>query len=471
MVYVLCILMYERGIFIFRRDLRIKDNIGLWEATRMCKTLFPIFIFTPEQVGSDNQYRSQNAIQFMIESLDDLDNELKNERSGLMTFYGDINLVLTAMIRSLKIDCVFFNRDYTPYSLRRDKDIHELCDKCGVGCETFADYYLFEPGKFGKAGMDDPEIYRKFTPFYTKALENIKHIQTSKMGVKKGVLSYEKNNDKHILLKDAYVRFAAGNPHVEYMGGRTNGLRVLEAALRNQGDYEKTRDQLIVETSRLSAYIKFGCVSIREVYHRFVSAFGQKSPLVRQLFWREFYAQILFANPTLLGHSMNHKYDNIVWENNRARFNAWKEGRTGFPIVDACMKQLNTTGYMHNRGRLIVASFLIKTLLIDWRWGEKYFATQLVDYDVASNSQNWLWVSGGGADSQPYFRVFSPWEQSKKCDPEAEYIKKWIPELKDIEAKVIHSWNIKGQYNIYHKPIVDYAEEKIKALSMYAKIF
>jgi deoxyribodipyrimidine photo-lyase len=168
---------------------------------------------------------------------------------------------------------------------------------------------------------------------------------------------------------------------------------------------------------------------------------------------------------------MNPKYDNIVWENNRARFNAWKEGRTGFPIVDACMRQLNTTGYMHNRGRLIVASFLIKTLLIDWRWGEKYFATQLVDYDVASNSQNWLWVSGGGADSQPYFRIFSPWEQSKKCDPEAEYIKKWIPELKDVEAKVIHAWNNKGNYDVYYKPIVDYAEEKTKALSMYAKIF
>ena len=464
--------MYERGIFIFRRDLRIKDNIGLWEATRSCKTLFPIFIFTPEQVSIDNQYRSQNAIQFMIESLDDLDEALRGEKSGLNTLYGDNIQVLTNMIKSLKIDCVFFNRDYTPYSLKRDRGITELCEKLGVACETFADYYLFEPGKFGKEGMSDPDIYKKFTPFYNKAMENLKHIQTSKNDVKKGVLTNEKINDKHILLKDAYFRFASGNPDIGYVGGRTNGLVVLSAALRSQAHYDKTRDLLGFETSRLSAYIKFGCVSIREVYHRFVSAFGRHSPLIRQLFWREFYAQILFANPTLLGHSMNPRYDKIVWENDRAKFNAWKEGRTGFPVVDACMRQLNATGYMHNRGRLIVASFLIKTLMIDWRWGEKYFATKLVDYDVASNSQNWLWVSGGGADSQPYFRIFSPWEQSKKCDPDAEYIKKWIPELKDVDAKVIHAWNKKGKYDIgYPQPIVDYAEEKKKALSMYSKIF
>ena len=355
--------------------------------------------------------------------------------------------------------------------MQRDRGIHDLCEKTGVGCETFADYYLFEPGHFGKEGVGDPEIYRKFTPFYVKTLKNVKVIQTSKMDVKKKILKYEKINDKTISLKDAYVRFAAGNPLVEYTGGRTSGMRVLTAALRTQAHYEKTRDHLIVETSRLSAYIKFGCVSIREVYHRFVSAFGQRSPLVRQLFWREFYAQILYANPTLLGRSLNPRYDNIKWENDRTKFNAWKEGRTGFPVVDACMRQINATGYMHNRGRLIVACFLIKTLLIDWRWGEKYFATKLVDYDVASNSQNWLWVSGGGADSQPYFRIFSPWEQAKKCDPDAEYIKKWVPELKDVEVSVIHAWNTKGKYDVYPRPIVDYAVEKQKALKMYEKIF
>ena len=463
--------MYERGIFIFRRDLRIYDNIGLWEATRRCKTVLPIFIFTPEQVSSANAYRSQNAVQFMIESLDDLDRSLRGEGAGLMTLYGDNIQVLTSMIRELKIDCIFFNKDYTPYSLQRDRGIHDLCEKTGIACETFADYYLFEPGQFGKEGVGDPEIYRKFTPFYVKTLKNVKLIQTSKMDVKKKILKYEKINDKTISLKDAYVRFAAGNPLVEYAGGRTSGLRVLTAALRTQAHYEKTRDHLIVETSRLSAYIKFGCVSIREVYHRFVSAFGQRSPLVRQLFWREFYAQILYANPTLLGRSLNPRYDNIKWENDRTKFNAWKEGRTGFPVVDACMRQINATGYMHNRGRLIVACFLIKTLLIDWRWGEKYFATQLVDYDVASNSQNWLWVSGGGADSQPYFRIFSPWEQAKKCDPDAEYIKKWVPELKDVEVSVIHAWNTKGTYDVYPRPIVDYAAEKQKALKMYEKIF
>ncbi len=457
--------MFDRGIFIFRRDLRITDNIGLSEATHKCKTVFPIFIFTPEQVGKDNKYRSQNAVQFMIESLDDLDSELKANGSGLISLYGDNIQVLTSIIHTLKIDCIFFNRDYTPYSLTRDRGIHELCDKLGVACETFSDYYLFEPGTFGKDGFaEDAEIYKKFTPFYTKALKNKEHIPTSKMSIKKDVLSYTKINDKLIFLKDAYFRFAAGNPDIEYIGGRTPGLCVLNAAITSQKDYDNTRNLLTVETSRLSAYIKFGCVSIREVYRRF----EHNTPLVRQLFWRDFYAHILFE----IGyHTMNPKYDKLQWENDVTKFNAWKDGRTGFPVVDACMRQLNTTGYMHNRGRLIVASFLIKTLMIDWRWGEKYFATKLVDYDVASNSQNWLWVSGGGADSQPFFRIFSPWEQSKKCDPNAEYIKKWVPELKDVEARVIHAWNIKAVDGVYLKPIVDYSKEKEKTLKMYAKIF
>jgi deoxyribodipyrimidine photo-lyase len=170
--------MYERGIFIFRRDLRIYDNIGLWEAMRRCKTVFPIFIFTPEQVSSANAYRSQNAVQFMIESLDDLDRSLRGEGAGLMTFYGDNVQVITSMIRNLKIDCIFFNKDYTPYSLERDRGIRELCEKTLIPCETFADYYLFEPGQFGKDGAGDPEIYKKFTPFYVKTLKNVKLIQS-----------------------------------------------------------------------------------------------------------------------------------------------------------------------------------------------------------------------------------------------------------------------------------------------------
>jgi len=186
----------------------------------------------------------------------------------------------------------------------------------------------------------------------------------------------------------------------------------------------------------------------------------------RQLLWRDFYAHILFAYPDL-GKPVNPKYDKIVWDNNRSHFAAWCAGKTGFPLVDACMRQLNTSGYMHNRGRLIVASFLVKTLLIDWRWGEKYFATHLVDYDVASNHGNWLWIAGGGADSQEYFRIFNPWSQSAEHDPDAVYIKRWVPELADVPSRDIH----KPNPDKYLAPIVDYATQKTRVLAAYKKIF
>jgi deoxyribodipyrimidine photo-lyase len=228
-------------------------------------------------------------------------------------------------------------------------------------------------------------------------------------------------------------------------------------------NYKKTHNNLATPTTLLSPYIKFGCISVREAYEKF------STPIVRQLFWRDFYAHILYAFPKL-GHPVVEKYEKLAWNNNQSHFNAWKNGKTGFPIVDACMRQLNISGYMHNRGRLIVASFLVKTLLIDWRWGEKYFAQNLVDYDVASNMHNWLWIAGGGADSQEYFRIFNPWEQSKKNDPDCVYIKKWIPEVADVENRKLHNWFKDYDENIYIKPIVDYSVQKKKVLDAYRAV-
>ena len=231
--------------------------------------------------------------------------------------------------------------------------------------------------------------------------------------------------------------------------------------------YGATRNTLTENTSHLSAYLKFGCVSVREVFTCMKEQLGLKSPLLRQLFWREFYACILFHYPHVLGKSMKLKYDNIKWDNKTAYFNAWKKGKTGFPLIDAGMRELNETGYMHNRSRLLTASFLVKTLLIDWQKGEKYFATKLIDYDPASNNGNWQWIAGSGADSQPYFRIFNPWKN--EFDPKASYIKKWIPELKDVPAKDIYRWNeVCDSYkNIYIKPIVDYKDRRERVLKLY----
>ena len=236
-------------------------------------------------------------------------------------------------------------------------------------------------------------------------------------------------------------------------------------------NYSKDRDSLTYKTTELSAYIKFGCVSVREVAEKFKN----NNSLFRQLIWREFYAQILNDYPYVLKGPLKEQYQSITWSKSVINLDAWKKAKTGFPIVDAAMRQMNTTGYMHNRGRLIVASFLIKTLLIDWREGEKYFATKLTDYDPASNNGNWQWVASTGADSQPYFRIFNPWSQSQEHDPDCEYIKKWIPELENVPNDKIHKWFeyyeefLKDKKIKYYKPIVDYKTQREKAIEMYKK--
>jgi deoxyribodipyrimidine photo-lyase len=286
------------------------------------------------------------------------------------------------------------------------------------------------------------------------------------VSIKYAITKYNVNNK----LDDFYNM----NDNINVRGGRKNALKILTSIINKGLEYEKTRNILNIPTTNLSAYIKFGCVSIREVYYLFNKQFGKTNPLSRQLIWRDFYYHLGHGFINSFGRSLKPQYDKIKWINNKSHFNKWKQGKTGYPIVDACMTQINTTGFMHNRGRLIVASFLIKNLMVDWRYGEKYFAKKLVDYDVYVNQGNWQWVSGSGADSMPYFRVFNPSRQSAKYDSNAEYIKKWLPQLKDIEPKHLHEWEIYyKEYNLneinYYKPIIDYSISKKTTLSIYRK--
>ena len=250
-------------------------------------------------------------------------------------------------------------------------------------------------------------------------------------------------------------------------------MKVLKT-LEKFKDYDTSRNDMSKITTHLSAYIKFGCLSIREVFLKLKKLFGLNDPLIRQLIWREFYYHLGFGFPDRFGKALKPKYDNIKWKKNTKHLNAWKKGETGFPIVDACMKQINETGYMHNRGRLIVASFLVKNLGIDWREGEKYFAQSLVDYDELINNGNWQWVSGSGADSQQYIRVFNPSLQAEKFDKEAKYIKKWLPNLSQIPNKELFYWqdyynNYKLKDINYVKPIIDYKESKKTVMEIYKK--
>jgi deoxyribodipyrimidine photo-lyase len=455
----------ENGLFIFRRDLRIVDNNGLNYISTLCNNIYTIFIFTPEQVGSSNKYKSNNSVQFMIESLENLSTSVKGYGGHLYTFYGNNEKVIADCINSWDINVVGFNLDITPYARERDDKIVKMCQRKGIFVTYDHDYYLTEPGSVMN-GSGEP--YQKFTPYY----ETAKREKVEKPAGK--IKLPFKKNDTHISnkisLEQAMIKFTKVNPNILVRGGRYEALKTLAKAARKLNNYNATHNDLNKQTTELSAYIKFGCVSIREVYYSLHS----KTALIRQLYWRDFYANIMYEFPRVLGHSLKAKYDKIKWHHNNNWFKAWCNGKTGFPVVDAGMRQMNTTGYMHNRARLIVASFLVKILIIDWREGEEYFAKTLTDYDVANNNGNWQWISGGGADSQPYFRVFNPWRQAEEYDPKCEYIKKWVPELKDVTIKDIFKWDTTyTQYKDikYPKPIVNYEEQRDKVLKMYSNIF
>lgn len=453
----------ENGLFIFRRDLRIIDNNGLNFLSELCNNIYTIFIFTPEQVGSGNKYKSDNAVQFMVQGLQDLASEIRKNGGHLYTFYGHNEKVIADCIKAWDINIVAFNLDITPYARIRDDKIVKMCQRMKVFVTYTPDYYLCEPGSVLNGSG---EVYQKFTPFYENARKKkVEKPITNKIHFK----SSEAHIPNKITLDLAMKKFVGEeNVNILVHGGRVNALKQIKIAAKNIKHYAQSRDELSKPTSQLSAYIKFGNISIREVFY----AFRSNHSFIRQLYWREFYSGILYEFPHVLGHALKPKYDKIRWYHNEGWFDAWCKGETGFPIVDAGMRQLNTTGYMVNRARLITMSFLIKTMLIDYRLGEKYFATKLTDYDPASNNGNTQWIMGGGADSQQYMRIFNPFTQTKDHDGDCKYIKTWIPELNDVDNKIILNWEtewVNHKDIKYPKPILDYSEQRKKALEMYAK--
>lgn len=445
------------GLFIFHRDLRIVDNTSLIELSKKVDKIIPLFIFDDRQIVS-NTYKSNPCVNFMIESLRELADDIK-ERGGILNFMrGNTIAIVKQIIESNKINVVAFTLDYTPFAKSRDNEIIQMCDKLKIAVITSHDCLLLSK----PVSKENGEIYKVFTPFHN-AFKNEKIMEPN---------TYKITNFFNIVLRDRFetIEEIAIRPDKEFRpavkGGRINGLKQLDL-VKNQNEYNKNRNTLSYNTTHLSAYNKFGNVSVREVYSTFAKLPGGGSDLIKQLFWRDFYYNIMNGDPNALNGNFNPKFDNIKWNPNESLFDAWKSGNTGFPVVDACMRELNATGIMHNRGRMIVADFLIKLLRIDWQKGEKYFATRLIDYDPAMNNYNWQWVAGTGPFSQPYFRVFNPWAQSEKYDSECEYIYKWIPVLKDVPAKKIHNWSaFHGEFKdiAYPAPIIDYEKAREKYL-------
>jgi deoxyribodipyrimidine photo-lyase len=459
------------NIFLFHRDLRLHDNTTLIALANI-GTIMPIFIFPPGQI-SDNPYFSNNSVQFMVESLEELAGDIDNGGGRLNFFSGDTLGVLKDIHHQHKLNSIGFNIDYTPYAKKRDVSIHDWCTKVGIKYITLEDYYLY-PILSNDTKKKDSTPYLIFTPFKNHCLNDLK-VRTPDT-FKDFKFDNHSIKSKYSISTQDTKKFYIPNPDIAVRGGRKNGLSILKG-ISKFGSYEKNRNLLTYKTTHLSAHLHFTTVSIREVYHKMRQDCDKPAALISELHWRDFYANITHEFPHILagqigGHNRAYKpsFDKIKWSHSSTWFSAWCEGKTGFPIVDAGMHQLNKTGYMHNRCRMIVASFLTKDMHIDWREGERYFATKLVDYDPMSNNGGWQWSAGCGVDAQPWFRIFNPWVQQEKFDKDCEYIKHWCPALRDIPPKIIHKWHdthVKYPKLEYPKPILNHDEEREKTLKLY----
>ena len=440
--------VYKKSLFIFRRDLRLQDNTALNEALRLSNQVLPCFIFDPRQIES-HPYQSQPALHFMLQSIAVLDQQLQDVGGALTLYNGLPDQVIASVLKQQSIQAVFINRDYTPFSRRRDAELAETCQKLGIPLHILADALLTEPEQALKS---DHTPYKVFTAFYNNARQFPVALPQA-LSLPRFLSVASDNRIEQVALSLRPVSLEMIN------GGRSQALTIFEQ-LAEQADYLNTRDfPALDSTSKLSAHLKFGTCSVREVYYALTETLGSEHALLRQLYWRDFFTHIAYHFPQVFGKAFLEKFANLHWDNNLEYFQAWAEGRTGFPIVDAGMRELNATGFMHNRVRMIVASFLVKDLHVSWRWGERYFAQHLVDYDPCVNNGNWQWAASTGCDAQPYFRIFNPWLQQQKFDADCQYIYRWIPELKAYTPKILHQWHKKHQSGSYPVPIIDHAFE------------
>ena len=448
-------------LLLFFRDLRLEDHSALAAARFQDSPLLPCFIFTPGQATQRNTYKSDTSFYYMIQSLKSLHKQIADQHGQLYCFYGSLEKTLHHLCNKNPITSIFCHYDYTSFAKNRQDAIEHFAKKNNIECHFFHDYLLTTPGTVVKK---DSKPYVKFTPFFKAALQHVdntprktKDIQWhTKLIISKEltIVDIEKEGTKDgLLLKKKPLLFIEG--------GLENAKKIIKKA-HDITSYEKIRDIPSEHTTHFSALLKFGVVSVRSIYN----SFSNKPAIIRQLVWRDFFTHIAYFFPHVFEGAFYKKFDRLSWQDNAALFTLWKEGNTGYPLVDAGMRQLNTVGYMPNRVRLITASLLVKNLHIHWKKGEQYFAQHLIDYDPSVNNGNWQWVAGTGCDTMPYFRIFNPWIAQKKFDPQGLYIKQWIPELASVEPTTLHN-PYKQKGNEYPMPCVDYkltAEKFLKTI-------
>lgn len=427
--------MQKVSIFWFRRDLRFTDNTGLFYALQEKENVLPIFIFDTNIL--DNLGDKKDArVSFLHRTLSSMHKQLQQVGSGLTVLYGTPEEAFNTLIKKYEIAAVYTNRDYEPYAKERDGAIDQLLKSKQIGFYTFKDHVIFEKEEIVSGSGS---FYKVFTP-YSKAWKAAYHDHPPTL---KGNALKNKNWAE---VENLDI------PSLESMGFAPTDITIPDKTVEDEvlAHYAERRDFPAQNgTSRLGIHLRFGTLSIRQLAEK---ALEMSEVFLNELIWRDFYAMILANNPQVVDKAFKPKYDRIPWRNDESDFEKWCTGKTGYPIVDAGMRELNQTGFMHNRVRMIVASFLTKHLLIDWRWGEAYFAEKLLDFELASNNGGWQWAAGTGTDAQPYFRVFNPYSQTEKFDPKKSYIQKWVPE-----------WNSSD----YPEPIVEHKFARQRALDTY----
>lgn len=401
-------------IFWFRRDLRLDDNHGLFKALSSSEEVLPIFIF--DEVILKELPKDDARVTFIHECLTEINTKLQAVDKSLAVFYGNPEYVFEQLITENSIKSIFTNHDYEPYALKRDAELKTKFEQKGISFHTFKDQVIFEKDEVVK---DDGLPYVVYTPFSNKWKEKLKNSP---------IENYNSEGLLEKIVSHSYPFLQLKDFHFEVSSIKVKPYDISRKIIEN---YTDTRNYPAVDqTSYASVHLRFGTISIRKLV-QYASKF-QDETYLKELIWREFFMQILWHFPHTVQQSFRPKYDAIQWKNDENLFKKWCQGKTGYPIVDAGMRQLNKTGYIHNRVRMIVASFLTKHLLVDWRWGETYFAQKLLDYEQSSNIGNWQWAAGSGVDAAPYFRIFNPTEQAKKFDKDLKYIKKWVPELETL---------------------------------------
>jgi len=456
---------YDRSAFLFRRDLRCSDNTGLDRACRESRTVLPLFIFDPRQASpEENAYFSPNAFQFLIESLRDLAAAIDAQGGRLFVFEGQASDVIGRLFRTGFLDALYVNRDYTPFARRRDGRIRDAVKREGGGFHLTPDLLLTEPEE---VRTQDGDPFFVFSRFRRQARSlDVRPPRSATPFDFDAQLPGTETASLPLTSLGAYDRY--DNPSLAVRGGRAAGRKRIEN-LDGFSNYSSRRNRLDAYTvTGLSAHLKFGTLSPREVYAAVADRYGPRHRLISQLRWRDFYTHFAYHHPSVFGRAVRPKDKYIDWRTGGVNWERWCEGRTGVPVVDAGMRELVETGYMHNRARMTVASFLTKHLLIDWREGERFFARHLVDYDPSVNNGNWQWSASVGLDSIP-LRMFNPYTQAEKFDKGATYIREWVPELRDVDPDRLTSGEADDFSDAadYPAPVVDHNSAYHRARQMF----